>query len=924
MISLILTMAVAQAGVPERPAFDLNLSKLSRVATDGCFPSGLHVFMRQEPIGGVASVTTVIDRGYLEEPPGFEGAATVLAYASLEATLPDGTRILDRLTSLGADTDVWVTQDLTVFTTTVAVDDLPAVFEIDKVRLTDPLAGVDDAALARAKARYTLELTASTSVPTIDLPRYTPKGFFGAKGAPTGVGPTAATVAKVDRAALKRIATAYAPQGTSILVTGARDGNTVGRELQLALGNDLVVNGPDGKPRDEGACVTRARQALTEPVAHDPRESLQVIEAPVTQPTLMVSWAMPASFTDDMPTMLLLRDRVWFRLGESMRGVSFEEHSRFAPRCDLIAGVGATTLACTVTVPPDTSPDKLRKQLLTASFYRPQADDIDAESALKLWVMYDWNERNAANMSLAVVGSPLQSAAGLTDVVATHITQSPWWYLNLMAGFGKAAGAGEPVANLHAWEDTWAGPAHAAVSLLVPFGADQAAILAAKKGPARVTGKPKTRYGTRGPDDAPARHGLLGKPVAAPLSGTAPTLAWEEGASHTLANGVRVDVVPWGEAGAMRMAAVALGGADTEPVAGTAAWLWDLTVAEDNHVELPTKGYKLTAGMLGLDVRAQILPQGQVVALEGQAGNLDAAAWTLRAMVEGLQIDGDGGYRNEARQFAADQAAAEAATPVEAARIARWSHVLGAGHRAVPQGAAARALAAQPLSDKDARGVIERVWHPKNVRIVVVGGQLDPKAVFAAMDKMFGDWAEKGDAYTVNSPMPAPQRPAASALATLQATTPADTLGLTCSPDVPLATMHVGAELLRAQLATALGDRAAMAEVSVVPFGAYALVDGTATLAKGQGKAVLDAWTAGIAVAPTAEAVARARHAAAARWATQFLDLDDAMQAAVAHGSSAGKVVADLAAQMAAVSDADAAAFASSCAATAGTSLTTP
>lgn len=302
----------AEAAQVPKPDFKLNLEPFDLPMMDYNFPSGLRVIFQEDHTQPVVAVTVVIDRGSEADPVGKEGIAHVAEHMVFKAKHGDLPKNWDVLQELGAMINASTSVDWTDYLTVAPKDALIPVLRIEAMRLVDGVAKVTAEELSTELEVVRNELRMRYENAAIGAAWEDLGAMLYPQGHPysrTTIG-THESLSNIDIQSIRDfVHTNYTPANATIVVLGDFDLKESGSIIQQAfegLEKQLLADpkNPDAplvlkeaKPRVDCA----ARQEPPPPVDRTPRR----VKGPVDAETAVVAWSLPGGYCEDEPDMYM-------------------------------------------------------------------------------------------------------------------------------------------------------------------------------------------------------------------------------------------------------------------------------------------------------------------------------------------------------------------------------------------------------------------------------------------------------------------------------------------------------------------------------------------------------------------------------------------------------------------------------------------
>jgi zinc protease len=261
------------------------------------YRSGLRVVVEEDHSAPVVGVIAIVGTGSTSDPPGHEGLAHLVEHLTFRAKQSQGQSLWTLLDQAGgAHVNGYTSFDATAYYEFGPRDSLLDLLLLEGLRISDPLANVDERTFAverevvRNELREDNETGVSGAVWAKLLAVTYPPGHPYAR-ATIGSHESLSSITLQDaRAFAKRH---YRPANTTLLVIGDVKLETVDK----ALGETLspALNQPTSDPVVSGSRLAMGRP---EPPPPPPETGLATIEGPGSTPVLYISWSLPRSYDE--------------------------------------------------------------------------------------------------------------------------------------------------------------------------------------------------------------------------------------------------------------------------------------------------------------------------------------------------------------------------------------------------------------------------------------------------------------------------------------------------------------------------------------------------------------------------------------------------------------------------------------------------
>ncbi len=734
-IVLAISWFIPSARADEPPAFTLVVPEPDSFVSELCFPSGLRVTIQNDSRQHLASVTTVVDGGFGDADARAGQTPHLLEHAWFLARPGGGATVRERLLSLGAEYNGWTMLDTTAFTTIGPVQALPELLALEAARLVDPIAGLDDAALATERTVVHRELAEGLGGGAVDANAVLRTVLFPA-GHPYS---TASSASEGDLASIGLSelntwrGTWYRPENVTVAIAGDVNARTLQPMLEKAFGEDLLYKDRSGAFPKKGDCSPRAVAASSAPVA-PVRADAGTQQLPIERPVVLLGWSMPPGYSaNDLGAriaVMYLRsslEQVDQRLGT--RGL-------LDVSCAYQPGLRASLATCALTLAPRASLERVLREVRAGRPVEVLSTDLahgqfdQARSALFGETLRRFD----------VPAGPWDTSS-IDPVLYSHIIGSPTWSTDSLTQLEKF-----DLTSADALSKTWLSPERMVYAVFLPPGAD---VSGADEG----ASERESAWSASAP---PPADGLVRQlPLVAASSQTpvGEPFALATLRQETLPNGMKVVVYPYGDAPLAHVALRFGGGWVTEPEVGTDALAWSVT---GFHPEPLPFSFGIAKLAIGAEWDVTTSAVSRTAHLTTSSGNVDDALYLLGRFAMSAEAVED--WRPDALHGWQDVAEAMAADPASRAQAARDAH-LYAGH---PLGLGVEAWVdrAQLVDANELDRWVQNVYRPDNATLIVVG-RVNPDEVLSYARTRFASWKQP------KKPIPAapPLSPATAAAA---------------------------------------------------------------------------------------------------------------------------------------------------------------
>lgn len=648
----------APPGKAPRPDLNLRINQIDyNIKTqDLRFPSGLRILFQRDPSQPVIAITAVTDHGSSDDPEGKEGIAHLvehLWFRSEQGTLPKTWDLLE--SEMGCSLNAFTQYDITAYMTVCAGHNLDVMMALESLRMTNPIVGVtEDMVTTEVEVvRNEIRMRAENfNIPFFTVWEYVNKHMF-PEGHPyqRPIAGNHTTIRNCKLDDIQAFTDAYyTPENTTIMVVGdlpSSDFNylvdLVVRTFDLTLlDKDLTTEHLRQMPRpgiknlDPGnpehwyfipsnpknpseplpiKVQTKPRAAeFAGLIPPDPVTSeLGVYEGPVEDHTVAISWTLPGGYQGD-DTLLTLTGGVL----NGIVGQGFSDPDATFGGCGALPSKRVTTVLCSATI--DKDHDNL--ELLAERVADRMVDQVANMLNPDLRMILDMQLSAARqNFLVDILNSvDLYAAVGAGRATDTsqhaHFTGSAEYFTEKL----------NEVMRLQSYQiaeitGTWLKRDRVSSVLIKAMDRDDVAILsedtAGSGGHARGGGESSILNPSIDPDRITPEflRGLITLPDRSRFD------------DFTLPNGLRVVVVPHGEAPLVNVELIANGGTAVDTT-GQVSFYSDLT-----QFDAPDP-LRLAGRWLG-----GMWDSAEMMGVRAFSENLDGAMWLVRERVDTTRPD---------------------------------------------------------------------------------------------------------------------------------------------------------------------------------------------------------------------------------------------------------------------------------------------
>jgi len=629
MIAAAFCLAAAPMSMGPRPDFKLVAGSYPIAVQDYCFPSGYRVSVRRDKRRPLVAMTAVVDRGSAADPEGREGGAHLVEHLWFRARPDGGAPVWDRLTRVGARFNAYTVPDVTTYQTVAPIGALNELLDLEAHRLADPLQGTTDADIAIERSIIEAELVGHQGLRMDGALAALSSDLF-PKGHPYQH-MSAAGIASLSRAELEVVTANYRPQDTTLMIVGDVAPETVLARVQARFPEALLYG--EGEGRDpEQPCAPRLSEAVSS--APSPASTaLRTIEAEGEAPVLLVGWTLPGAFREDQSRLELASLATGHAVEEAV--IVLHGIGRSDVRCGFQPMRESSAMVCAVQLPRRVKVERVVRAVEQGLEWSGHDRYGGFDRGVQLTSLH---RRGDIFRAIELGTSPLNDIAN-DAVLYNHFVGEPVYYSRALESLDDVDGAA-----IQELARRWLSKGRMARVLFQPTGAaDAAEVLEvpelpgnpgnnAPVGDAAVTVE-GLRHALRVELEALASAGAEGD-IAARAVG--PEL--RELRHFTLDNGLEVRVLPFGEIPVTNALIRFEGGQamETRPGLNEQSWLaWRYS-----SEPIGQSADRAASGIGGEVTTANDLGS-RSFQIRGNAGNLDAQLFILRALVDAPVADRD-------------------------------------------------------------------------------------------------------------------------------------------------------------------------------------------------------------------------------------------------------------------------------------------
>lgn len=359
---------------------DLGVRPFRLASFDLPLPSGLRVVFQRDTTQPSVIVTTVVEAGATDDPPGKEGLAHLVEHLWFRARGGAGARI----EALGGVYNAETSWDEAEFWTIAPKDALAALLKLESERLEDPLAGVDEEQFGLERAvlvnevRQRVELSPSLTGADELVSRVYPEGHPYHRRA----GGTVEGLRSLTLEDARAFASAhYRPSRTTIIVAGdvdlAQAPHVVARSFtrpQLVAPGFVGSNVELTKPASR---ISTTRRRAPPPADH----SVHHVSGAVALRTVVLAWSLPGAYRADQPLIEGSVAAMNGALDSFFRGRDVEHVA-----CSVRLGLESSLATCSLEVVEGADGDAIAMQAIDRLYQLWDRRDLDAQEQLYRYV----------------------------------------------------------------------------------------------------------------------------------------------------------------------------------------------------------------------------------------------------------------------------------------------------------------------------------------------------------------------------------------------------------------------------------------------------------------------------------------------------------------------------------------------------------
>lgn len=337
-------LAIACTALPACTPFPaLADPKVNFPLRDFHLASGMHVVVEEDHTAPVVGVVCTVGAGAVADPPGKEGLAHLVEHLTFRAQPTPGRSVFSLLEQAGAGMFNAITgADAVTYLAFGPRDTLYDLLTIEGLRMTDPLAGVDEEMFAVERRVVVNESHQSDEESYVPVRQASLRALF-----PSGH-PYARLSNRVtlDGLTLKDArafaARHYRPENMTLVIAGDVDLTTIDRLLAASLGPTLFR-----PPVGHEAPKTRRSTLVLQPPSPPPDLGPITVTGPVSSPEVRVLWSLPSTYGPEGYQAVIASFVVQSSAAEARRDT---KNAITGVRVNVNPGAEASILVCALTL----------------------------------------------------------------------------------------------------------------------------------------------------------------------------------------------------------------------------------------------------------------------------------------------------------------------------------------------------------------------------------------------------------------------------------------------------------------------------------------------------------------------------------------------------------------------------------------------
>lgn len=781
LLSLALGPTPARAAVPPA-SYQLKLGNYDVQIRDFNFPSGLRIMFQSEHSQPVVAITLVFDRGSEHDQPGYEGIAHVVEHLAFRAEHAGLPKNWDLIAQLGGNINASTSNDWTNYMTVAPVDAMVPLLRLEALRMKDGVANVTqevvrlESEIARNELRMRYENAAIGAAWDLAAEGLYPPDHPYRRST---IG-NHESLSRIDLPHVQEfVRENYKPQYATIVVVGDFQPEQAWpavlqafeTELELLMAPDdakayLALKTPAEKNAFIEAWVPRL-QAYMQQVGQTgvkprvdcanrapapPRQTGETrrTKGMVDVETVVLAWSLPGGYcNEDMLYNVAannLANQIYYTLNSDWN---------FSESDGALEGIGCfpspdryhTTMYCFIE-PKAAGGNKGEALIKKAAdaLYLQWDRSLNANPVYKAFFEWSFNSAKTSQMTDTLLSVDLVASLGgraTQTAMYTHFTGDPAYFSSNMNMINKV-----DFAQVQALAQKYLTRERMTSIIVEPMDKEERDRREAAAKAAKGQGETAAAYHATKAED---RFRLLfSRESLTPEAIERVTVTPDVDAVQRfdLPNGLKVAILPYGEAPIVRVGLEVRGNNQTSDPVG-------LNNLAEN---LYSSGLGLAPDENPLRVASRVGASNNVIFAEGPAGNLDALLHQVRHNLEGYdwlsakRVERVKKLRSDTHK-AGDKASAWAGRVLSERLFP--NHPLGFwwNNERLDQAAT--------WTMDQYKAWIFRKWQPSNAELVIVG-RVDPAEARAAVERYMGGWesraADKSEVPDMPKPTALPDR----------------------------------------------------------------------------------------------------------------------------------------------------------------------
>lgn len=727
------------------------------------FPSGLRVVFQEDHSQPLVSITMVNGRGSTADPAGREGIAHLvehLWFRSYQSVDGDkAPKVWDMLELMGANLNAFTADDETVYMTVAPAKHLPTLMKLERQRMVAAIAGVKPDVLdvekdvVRNELRMRYENSSGAAFGHL-MVRLFPKSHPYGRAAYAGIGNHESLNAITLDDVASFVKENYGPDKTTIFVTGDFKLEDSWKLIEQGLGYEVLVDPANPtaelkpmEPKGHLPVINEEPPPPAQPaeIKGEP-DGIQVVRGPVEEPFAMIGWSLPPGWRENQPLMQVAVSRM-------ASGIAEETEYDFSKvGCGLSSQVYASMGYCIVEMKKGTDGKAVAAKALDGLYHAWSNPESETDRGLDdLFFNYSKQQGLASVFQSVDLISSLFTDRVTSAAMYTYYTGDLKYFSAQFSAISKV-----DIKQVREFAQKYLHRGRAAALVMEPY----------EEGDITVDSSNSTYKGANRADRAssPITEKMVTEAV---LKDAAIPPQTEKVVEEKLPNGMRVVVMPYSNSPLVQAGLYFKGGDLSAFPRGLAnfadvmqtndSWAGWNFVGDEASAQLTAQGID-TLRIAGFDSYG-VGGSATTFNLSASVGNTTDAIYILRERIENLRADTNGKL-DWAREWK-KLIATILKDPFWWAQTQQMGR-LAPGHALSDWYTHSDYDAFMKWGLADVSSVYANILRPENGVILVVGN-VDPKAVIADAKTWFGGWSGWGEKpatpaelKTTYAPLPAP------------------------------------------------------------------------------------------------------------------------------------------------------------------------